>query len=246
MAARTHTHDSAVAWAREAVSHVSPVQARRAFIRSLGKDRNALPGRAVLAAYAVARHLPKHSFRPTERFSTKYICGVCQFGATHGDKMPLDLEAIDEQMTEWGMVPFMEEPAPLAYVLETAARHGDSEPAPGEIETLRGIVGALESVVGAAREANDPKRLFRKEALDAIGKAFRSNKYVRAWILGTLGYCGILRVPGKLGFWRAFVPLDDRPDPPERNNELSYPTSFWRPADGIDRERLFEVFPELK
>ena len=72
-APRKLTHDAAVAWAREAVSRVSPEQARRAFVRSLGKDRNVLPGRTVLAAFAVARHLPEHSFRPTERFSTGYI-----------------------------------------------------------------------------------------------------------------------------------------------------------------------------
>src|SRR5688572_23467886 len=132
------------------------------------------------------------------------MCGVCQYGVTHDDKIALDLDEVDDVMHDEGAVLFMEEPAPLGIVLETAASFGDEEPDAADVKVFRTMMARLNDVVAVARKVSDPKRPFRKEALDAIGKVHRSNKYERGWILETLGYCGILHVPKRKAFWSEF------------------------------------------
>jgi hypothetical protein len=235
-------HDKAVALARDGAAQLTLRRAADLFVASFDKDKTLLPGRAALAALAVARHLPEHPFRPTTRFSQKYLCGVCGYGLTHGGKVPLDVREVASFFTQWGQALFFPEPAPLGLALVRAAELPDPQPSHEAVDTLRRLLDAIEGTAAAVAPAGVAGR---KECLDAIGKVFRGNKYHRAWVFETLAVCGVLPVAGHASYWQAFVPLDDRPDASERNNELDYPARFWTARDGVDRGRAEEVFGHL-
>ena len=78
---------------------------------------------------------------------------------------------------------------------------------------------------------------------DAIRKAkiFKSNKDEISVLLGELGICGILASDDSPSYDRYFANEYER-DPVEHKNDFAYPVNRWHASDGINVEKLIEVF----
>lgn len=80
---------------------------------------------------------------------------------------------------------------------------------------------------------------------DAISKAkiFKSNKDEISVLLGQLGICGILASDDFPAYDVYFANEYER-DPVEYKNDFAYPVNRWHARDGINTEKLIEVFGE--
>ena len=72
-------------------------------------------------------------------------------------------------------------------------------------------------------------------------KAFRCNKDEVSVLLGELGICGILAGKAYPALDEYFADEYER-DPAEYKNDFAYPVNRWRAGDGINTEKLKEVF----
>ena len=158
------------------------------------------------------------------------------FRSAASDTWPIDLRDLDDLLAQ-GYAHLFPQPGPVALVLERLAPSA-AEPSATSVNTLRALLDAIATPPPGPGPG-------RSRAFDAMARAFRSNKYQRQWIFETLAVCGALPVRNRPSYWERYVPQDERPDPPERNNELKYPASFWTASDGVDAGRVNEVFGHL-
>ena len=81
---------------------------------------------------------------------------------------------------------------------------------------------------------------------DAISKArlFKSNKDEISVLLGELGICGIL-ASNDFPAYDVYFANEYERDPVEHKNDFAYPANRWHARDGINHQKLLEVFGEV-
>lgn len=72
--------------------------------------------------------------------------------------------------------------------------------------------------------------------------SLKSNKGERDQPIAILGLCGVLGTSEHLGFGERFVPLHQRALPDRHYVDMAYPACWWRGEDGVNEDRLREVF----
>jgi len=214
-------HDDVVAQVITSASRLSTRRVSDAFLSSLSTRR--LDLRSALPTYAVFRHLTAHA-RTTELGA----CPVC--GLYESDSE--DLSVLNFERFKWGGVRH-DDVLYGALDLELFSR----EPAPSvtsqDVDILRELIKAIDSAPPGTTSAS-LQQLF--------APVFKSNKAERDVVVATLGFCGILRVPGRASYRGSFVSWSERPLPDRRFVDMAYPACWWRAADGVDHDALMEYF----
>jgi hypothetical protein len=218
-------HDGWVARARSAVARVSATDVGLAFLVSLETRR--LDLRSALGSYAVARHLPLHSFEPATDGGG---CRVCGLSAQKNQ----DLNVLNFERFKWGGVR-REDITFVAFDLEQFAK------APGEALTDEGLAAGRE-LVKTLRSA--PPRATATNVATQI-RSFGSNKAEREVVMDILGVCGVLREEEHPSFRREFIHSDSRPLPNQHFIDRAYPACWWRGSGGVDDDALGEFLPQL-
>jgi hypothetical protein len=221
-------HDGWVSAARDACREVSPGEVAGAFLASLTTRR--LDLRSALGTYAVARHLPEHPFATQ---AGDYQCVVC--GLSRNDDEPDDANVLSFERFKWGGVR-RTSIIYIAFDLEQFARAPRLTPTPADIAVGQQVIDQLRAL---------PPDTTAAQAVPCL-KMIRGNKAERDILIDILGVCGILQTPQHHGYARSFIRSADRDWPPQRYVFGSYPTCWWKAADGINTEALHQFLPQLQ
>jgi hypothetical protein len=219
------THDQALSWLQRSLKKVNARQVAGAFLASLTSRR--LDLRSALGSYAMGRWLPQHPFQSARGSTT---CSLC--GEYAGGRVAEDLSVLNFERFKWGGVRH-DSPLYNALDLERLSETEIPPPTPADVDALRKILAAAESLPAKARPG---------QLLAPLASLLPSSKDERQTLLAILGYAGILQPKSQPSFEKAFVKLDDRS---EDSTEWHFPVCFWRGADGVNRKAAESWFPQL-
>jgi hypothetical protein len=212
------SHDELNERAINAVGNTSKRRVVEAFISSLTSRR--LEIRSALASYACGVKIPRHS-----NLDPKAVpCKVCHSYANGGKE---DLNVLNFERYKFGGVRHLN-PLYIALDLELFASESFEEPTEVGLDILREVFNALRGLKSG--------RLSQAPA--ALGKCLKGNKNEREAIVSTLGYCGILKVPGYQPFYRKYIHSDQRKHSSYSKSDWPFPADLWRPEYGLDEESI--------
>lgn len=100
---------------------------------------------------------------------------------------------------------------------------------------------ALRSILQRADSMEDEASGTALATAIRTSKLLPCNQAEAVGIVETLGICGVLEAPGHPGFLHSFTPPLER-DTGDLRQSLSYPSNWWRGADGVNWENAVEVF----
>lgn len=196
------------------------------FLASLRSRRLEL--RSALGSFAVLRHFPAHRWQRVQ--GGEPCCPVCGgFENTSGSE---DLNVLQFERFKWGGVRHSH-PVYAAFDLERFAAIAVPDPTSDDYATLRQII----------RTATDaPEGTGLAGLAKALATEVPSNDAERRILIQILGYCGILRDPGKPSYFDGFPHHALRPDTPWRN-DWPYPAQWWNAEHGVDVDAVSYWFP---
>lgn len=213
------SHDEAVARVKTLRSQIKPLEVGSAFIASLGTNNTAL--RSALGSYSVALHMPEHSYSSPNMGR----CAVC---GDYDAKKEHDTNMMSFERHKWGGV-FHERPAYIAFDLERFACEAAPAPAAGDHALLGALLATASSMPVGSRLA---------DLVRAITPLVPGNTDQRRTLIGILGFAGVLPVPGRPGFFRAFPLEADRAETPWYKDDWPYPVRWWRGGVPVDSEAV--------
>jgi hypothetical protein len=218
------SHDEIVDWVIKVVKNIIPLHVSNAFLCSLNNRRLNL--RSALGSYAIARHFPHH------KFSGKKICDIC---GEYRKPSEEDLSVLNFERLKWGGVRHLS-PVYVAFDLEKFTQSQALEPTLEDFERFNAIIKTAQSLDNNAR----PRDLEK-----AISKIINSNEAERTTLIEILGYCGILQPQKQKSFFESFVNDNEREERPVGKIDWTYPVSWWKGSDGVNKDALAYYFPQL-
>jgi hypothetical protein len=216
------SHDQVVERLRKHARAYDAKTVAAAFVATLGEGD--LAQRPLLVAYALASHLPAHSF--ADEMSGH--CGICGAKKTN---------ALAENSGEHGTI-LPGDPMAALAVLDAWSGRRLATPTPADDEVLAKILQLVPTLPASAGEGklNDAIRAAR---------LVRGNKYVRRFVIESLGYAGLLSTAEHAGLLIAWSSFRARQARPNARVETDPPVSFWRARDGVNRAALEAHFPRV-
>jgi hypothetical protein len=134
-----------------------------------------------------------------------------------------------------GACGFSSELFQAAYALERFAGEEMPRPTHADFERFAELLRLIRDAAPGATAA-------------AVAKAIRplaqGNKYTRAALLETLGYCSILETQEHRGYLKEWVSWIERES--ARTGEMDLPVARWRGKDGLNLDALRHYFPHAR
>jgi hypothetical protein len=220
------THDEWVSAARSAAGRLEVKEVSDAFMASLTTRRMDL--RSALGSYAVARHLPEHSFVPGPGGTLCSICRLAQDGS------PTELNVLSFERFKWGGVRH-DDITYVAFDLEQFQKAPRARPDDAAVRLGRAVLDALRATPAKETASAAAKRL----------RMVRGSDSEREVIMDILGLCGVLATSERPGYLTRFVPYRDRALPPHHFVDRTYPVCWWRGHDGVSDEAVQALLPAL-
>lgn len=198
-----------------------------AFLASLtSRD---LARRSALGSFAVAQHLPLHTY---ESAAPRHPCAIC---GLYPGRHIIDRNVLKFERHKWGGVRRLD----LQYVsfdLEQFSKLEVRRSAAADLETLRRTLVALDQA---------PETVTGSQAQQLLSGMLPSNKSERNVVVQILSVCGVLEDPEHPGFERRFIPERERTLPDLRFMDIGYPAVWWRGEHGVNKRASSAWFPEL-
>ena len=218
------THDEAISRVRAAASKLSPRRAADGFLASLSTRR--VDWRSALGSYSVARCMPAHAASCEARHCA--ICGL------HDDVhvKEHDLNVPSFERLKWGGVRHAD-PIYAALDLELFLASPPPPPTEADVAIFRDLVAALPNAPASVTSAKLHKHL---------PTSLKANKAERDMLVAILGLCGVLGTADHPGFFDQFVPVRQRRLPNRHFIDMAYPACWWTRSDGVNTNRLQELF----
>lgn len=218
------THDQLIAGVRSAANGLDARHVADRFLASLSTRR--LDWRSALGSYAVARVLPDHA--PQWEGRRCLVCGLHDHlpGGAH------DLNVMNFMRLKWGGVAHTN---PVYEVVDLTLFASDppTPPRAADVALFRELIASISAV---------PATTTSPQLHKYFPPSLKANREERNQLIGILGLCGVLSTPAHPGFYDRFVLPRDRILPDLRYVDMAYPACWWRGADGINRQRLEELF----
>ena len=204
-----------------ALAQIDPKAVADAFLFSLSTRR--LEYRSALGSYYFAKAIPAHEFMNSHNETLAAAarhCYLCGWQAWKDTPNSFDLR--------YG----------LNFKNYKRYKYGGN---PIGILSIMDALFDLEQFLKlpAVTPTEDKAGKLREAILKA--KAFRCNKDEVSVLLGELGICGILAGKEYPSYDVYFANEYER-DPAEYKNDFAYPVNRWHAGDGINTEKLKEVF----
>jgi hypothetical protein len=220
------SHDSVVSDVIALADRVKWRDVANAFIVSLGSRR--LDLRSALGSLAVACAVPSHRF--VQRLGS-VKCAVC--GGHHRDAEEIDVSVFSFERWKWGGVARLD-PTYVRFDLQRFEEWPRVAPDTPDTAVMRAMISRLSEAAMPSATPNDLET--------ALTGLFPSNKTERRGVVEILAICGVVRPKAIPVFTDQWTNYNDRPTPPGRHNDWSFPAYAWRGSDGIDVRRAEEVF----
>lgn len=222
---RALDHEGWVTAARAAAAAVTPKGVEAAFVASLTSRR--LDLRSALGSYAVARHLPAHTFTP----GPSKLCAVCGL-PPFADQ---DLNVLNFERFKWGGVR-RDDLRFVTFDLEQFQRAPRLSVSSEAVQLGREVLDALRMAGTDDTATTTAARL----------RMIKGNKAEREVLLDILGVCGVLQTGEHTGYLSTFVPYSNREFPSQRFVERSYPVCWWRGGNGVNEAAVEAMLPSLR
>ena len=221
------THDEAIARLRTAASKLTVRQVADGFLASLSTRR--VDWRSALGSHAVARCMPEH-----EADFTSHHCRTCALH-DYAHVKQHDLNVLNFERLKWGGVRHSH-PIYGALDLELFAANPPPPPIEADVAILRDLVAALIDTPAGVTSAKLHKH---------FPASLKANKAERDMLVAILGLCGVLGTADHPGFFDHFVPAAARVLPDRHFVDMAYPACWWTHSDGVDTNRLQELFAHV-
>lgn len=224
---QTISHEETMSRLAEVLPKINRKSVADAFLYSLSTRR--LEYRSALGSYYFAIAIPEHEFAPNGH-STCTVCGFHEW--KNNDYKYNGLNYINYCRYKYGGVRLT-----LNYVLfdlEQFVKLPEVSPCPEDYEILKRILGCAKLLTGG----NDKSPKLTKAVIHE--KLLKTNKDEVDMLLRTLSICGIINNREYPSFEEKFVGYEEMAY--LQYSEVDYPLNMWRARDGINLERLKEVF----
>ena len=90
--------------------------------------------------------------------------------------------------------------------------------------------------------ANAPASVTSAKLHKHLPTSLKANKAERDMLVAILGLCGVLGTADHPGFFDQFVPVRQRSLPNRHFIDMDYPACWWTRSDGVNTNRLQELF----
>ncbi len=188
------------------------------FLSSLSSRR--LDLRSGIASYACGQSLPDHEFKQSDSNTLSTICMYCTEPLVQES---VDLSILNFERFKFGGVRHLQ-PSYIWFDLSLLAKEPEHKPTTEDIAVFKKIIEALRNI--------DGDRI--SDAENALKGAIKSNKNERVGIISTLGYCGILHIPGYESFHNSYIPYHERSYSSYAKSDWPFPADLWRPSYGLN------------
>lgn len=234
------THSEMISRLRYILSQIDPKDIANAFLFSLSTRK--LEYRSALGSYYYAAAIPEHAFMNSYNEVLAAAANHCYLcGWTAWERVPSKLDIkygydfYNYERYKWGgnLIGNVHVNYAL-FDLEQFLKLPKVIPTDEDKRIFSGILSCVERL-----NSSDKAGKLR----DTISKAklFKSNKDEITVLLGELGLCGILAGEDYPSYDMYFANEYER-DPAEHKNDFAYPVNRWHASDGINVEKLIEVF----
>lgn len=224
------SHDQANDWLYEVLQSITKENTVNLFLASLSSRR--LDWRSGLAAFAVARQYPEHTYTPTNGHPG--ICAVCG-DYSYKEKEERNVNLLNKyRLATGGLCQIGMGPITLAFYLDQFSRLPPVKPSKKDEEIFWLIIEIIENAEDRDKATDLEKKLSK-------AKLLKGDKNQRREILETLALCGILETPDHKGFYKHYIPVWTR-EQRGVNTDLGYPLRWWKGKDKINLDALFFWF----
>lgn len=220
------SHEETMARLASVLPRISRKAVADAFLYSLSTRR--LEYRSALGSYYFAIAIPEHEFSP----NGYNICTVCGFGNRNNGYKCDGPNYVNYCRYKYGGVRLALNK--ILFDLERFAKLPEVTPTPEDYEILKKILGCAKLLTGG----NDKSPKLVKAVVHE--KLFKTNKDEVDKLLNSLSICGIINNSEYPSFEEKFVGYEEMTF--LQYSEADYPLNMWRARDGINKERLKEVF----
>lgn len=221
------SHEGTMARLADVLPKISRKAVADAFLYSLSTRR--LEYRSALGSYFFAIAVPQHEFVP----DNNNVCTVCGFRKWKNSDYKYDgLNYINYCRYKYGK-PLLALNEAL-FDLEQFTKLPKVAPCREDYEILKRILGCAKLLTGG----NDKSPKLTKAVIHE--KLFKTNKDEVDMMLNSLSICGVINNREYPSFEEKFVGHEEMAW--LQYSEVDYPLNMWRARDGINKERLKEVF----
>lgn len=220
---------------------IDPKDIANAFLYSL--STRSLEYRSALGSYYYAKAIPEHEFMNSynevlaKAADHCYLCGWTAWKAPDllDLRWSIGYDSFNYIRYKYGGYTFYNTEIRYAlFDLEQFLKLPKVVPCEEDIRIFKAILSCVEKL--------EPKdKVGKLRSLITKEKIIKSNKDEVSVLLGELGICGILA--GKdYPSYDVFFANEYQRDPAEHKNDFEYPVNRWYARDGINTEKLREVF----
>lgn len=217
------------------LSHIDPKDIANAFLYSLSTRR--LEYRSALGSYYYAKAIPEHKKMDGYHPMATH-CYLCGWYAWKDEPDDLDLQlssynTYNYERYKYGGVRHTNINYAL-FDLEQFLKLPKVSPCDEDIRIFKAILSCVDKL--------EPKdKVGKLRALITKERILKSNKDEVSTLLGSMGICGILAGKDYPSYDIYFANEYERA-PTEYTNDYAYPVNRWYARDGINTEKLKEVF----
>jgi hypothetical protein len=117
------------------------------------------------------------------------------------------------------------QPTYIAFDLERFTMEDGSS----EVTHARGVLSNLLTAIDSTSAGGKLLDLIK-----VLRGVVPGNDAQRRTVIAILGYAGVLRIPGRPGFFETFTPSDAREETPWYKDDWPYPVRWWKGGTGTD------------
>lgn len=234
------THEDTFRRRNAILAQVDPGDVANAFLFSLSTRR--LEYRSALGSYYYARAIPAHTFMHSHNERLAAAAVHCYYCGWHAWKKEPDVfdkrfgcNVFNYERYRYGGVHHTNINYAL-FDLEQFLKLPKANPTQEDKQILAGILSSVDRL-------NAPDKAGKLREAITKAKILKSNKDEVSVLLNILGICGILAGKEHPSYDEYFADEYER-DPTEYRNDFAYPVNRWRAGDGVNAEKLKEVFGE--
>ena len=220
------------------ISQIDPKDIANAFLFSLSKRR--LEYRSALGSYYYAKAVPEHDILKSrnEELAAKFDdCYFCRWQSwkkkTDQHKDILNIYSYRRYKNGGSAVGSVEIQYAL-FDLEQFIKLPKVTPTDEDIHIFKQILSCVKRLNGSDKAGKLRDMIIKS-------RIFKTNKDQVSVLLGELGICGILAGEEYPSYDVRFANEYER-DPGEYRNDFAYPVNRWHARDGINMQKLKEVF----
>ena len=220
------------------LSHIDPKDIANAFLYSLSTRR--LEYRSALGSYYYAKAIPEHEKMDGYHPMPTHCC-ICGWRAWKDEPDDLDLQLSSYNTYNYERYKY------------GGLRHTDINYALFDLEQFLKLpkvtpfdedIYIFKAILSCAAKLEPKEKAGKLRSLITKEKILKSNKDEVSVLLGELGICGILAGNDYPSYGVYFANEYERA-PVGHSNDFAYPVNRWYAGDGINTEKLREVFGNL-